>query len=123
MRSYSVAIASLAIDAPLKWTDNAISQHRIEGVLSARRGVARRVTHSALVVLGVTRELHIALGVSVADAVVLAHDIVATGRVSRGAVRIEFDVAALRAHLEQRLSDAMESAPTPRRGRPPAGAK
>ena len=44
MRSYDVAVASLAIDATSKWTDNILSQHAVLGVISARRGVARRIS-------------------------------------------------------------------------------
>ena len=29
MRSYDIAIASLTIDAPAKWTDNLLSQHAV----------------------------------------------------------------------------------------------
>ena len=62
MRSYSVAISSLAIGSPHKWLDNLLSHFPLPDVGSERRGIARRVPHSALVRLALTRELHLELG-------------------------------------------------------------
>ncbi|MEO8621890.1 MAG: hypothetical protein ABI625_12545, partial [bacterium] len=75
MPSYDIAIASLAIDAPPKWTDNVLSQHTIPDVVFARRGVARRIGHAALVRLALIRQLHVSLGLGVADAVRVASDL------------------------------------------------
>ena len=75
MRSYSVAIASLAIEAPQKWTDNVVSQHDIPDVVTVRRGVARRIPHSALVRLALARDLHATLGLGVGDAVRIAGEL------------------------------------------------
>lgn len=122
MRTYSVAVASLAIDAPQKWTDNAISQHAVAGVASARRGIARRVPRTALVLLAITRELHRALGLGVRDALALAGELLdreGDGVVRRGTLSLSCDRAALERAMDARLRDALESAPTPRRGRPP----
>lgn len=123
MRLYSVAIASLAIDAPQKWTDNVISQHELPEILSSQRGVARRVSHSALLHLALTRNLHVRLGMSVRDAVALAQELLAREEGAdawRGPVHIICDRAALARAVDVRLRAALESAPTPRRGRPPA---
>ncbi len=121
MRFYDVAMASLAIDAPVKWTDNVLSQHDVADVVSARRGVARRIPHSALLHLALTRELHATLGLSVRDALELARQLLAPegdGEARRGSVHIRCDRATLERALAQRLRDALESAPAPRRGRP-----
>lgn len=126
MRSYSVAVAALALQAPLKWTDNAIAKHPIPSVLSERRGVARRVQFSALLVLAIARELQLEMGTPLGAALEIAHQVAAGGHpdgVRRGALCIVVDLARLRDALEERLADAMESAPTPRRGRPPGGVK
>jgi hypothetical protein len=125
VRFYDVAMTSLAIDAPLKWTDNVLSQHDVTDVVADRRGVARRLPHSALVHLALTRELHVSVGLSVRDALELALELLtqndaASGvfEVRRGHLRISCDRSALERTLERRLREALESAPSPRRGRP-----
>ena len=121
MRSYSVAVSSLAIDAPHKWLDNLLSHFHVPEVGAERRGVARRIPHSALLLLALTRELHLGLGMGVRDALALAAELLAAddGTVSRrGQLRVSFDRPALERRLSERLHDALESAPTPRRGRP-----
>jgi hypothetical protein len=122
VRSYDVAVASLAIDAPLKWTDNVLSQHTVAGVPVARRGIARRIPHATLLHLALTRELHAILGLSVRDALPLARQLLSPDgnpAVQRGSVRLMVDRALLDRTVGRRLRDALESAPTPRRG-PPA---
>jgi hypothetical protein len=121
MRSYSVAISSLAIGSPHKWLDNLLSHFPIPEVASERRGVARRVPHSALVRLALSRELHVELGLGVRDALALAGELLssADGAVSRGGhLRVTCDRLALERRVGDRLRDALESAPMPRRGRP-----
>ena len=122
MRSYSVAVASLAIDAPVKWTDNVLSQHGVPGVQSDTRGVARRIPDSSLIVLSIGRQLHTRLGLGVADALRVAAELLnshESGVVEYGQIRLAVDLTALRREVDIRLLDALESAPTPRRGRPP----
>ena len=121
MRSYSVAISSLAIGSPHKWLDNLLSHFPLPDVGSERRGIARRVPHSALVRLALTRELHLELGMGVRDALALAGDLLSSseGAVSRGGhLRVTCDRRALEQSVDARLRDALESAPAPRRGRP-----
>jgi hypothetical protein len=125
MRSYSIAIASLAIDAPDKWTDNLLSQHAIPDVLSSRRGVARRIAYPALVRLALIRQLHAGLGLGVGDAVRIASDLLDSengGVHERGQLTLRFDRAGLERALDARLIDVLESAPAPKRGRPPGKA-
>lgn len=122
MRSYSVAISSLAIGAPGKWLDNVLSHFSVPDVHILRRGVARRVPHSALLHLALTRTLHVQLGLGVRDALVLAAELLAADgdAVSRGGhLRVTFDRRELEQTTMQRLREALESAPAPRRGRPP----
>lgn len=121
MRSYSVAVSSLAIGVPHKWLDNLLSHFPVHGVSANRRGVARRIPHSALLQLALTRELHLELGLGVRDALALATDLLAThdATVSRGGqLRVSFDRPALERAVGERLREALESAPAPRRGRP-----
>lgn len=122
MRSYDIAVASLAIDAPTKWTDNLLSQHTIPNVLSAHRGIARRITHQALVRIALVRQLHVRLGVSVADAVRLAEFLLDSRPIGvhvSGQLTLTVDLEELERQLDNRLADALESAPAIRRGRPP----
>ena len=126
MRFYDVAIASLAIDAPVKWTDNVLTQHDVRGVAPARRGVARRIPRPTLVLLALTRELHMSLAIGVRDALQLATRLLAEDPHEEarhewrdGSITIVIDRIALERALDERLRMALESAPAPRRGRPP----
>lgn len=122
MRVYDIAVTSLAIHAPRKWTDNVLSQHSIPDVDSMRQGITRRIPHRALIRLAVIRELHTELGISVADAVAFASRLLDSGHspvLSAGQLTLTIDLAALRRTVDARLAAAMESAPSRRRGRPP----
>lgn len=121
MRLYSVAVASLAIDAPVKWTDNLIAHHAIPDVRSRTRGIARGVSWAGLVRIALIRELHLALGCGVREAVALSERLLRTadGVLTAGRwTSLGFDRRALEDELQRRLADALESAPRPRRGRP-----
>lgn len=123
MRSYDVAVASLAIGAPRKWTDNVISQHRLPDIFSERRGVARRITHPGLIRLALVRELQMELGIGIADALIVADDVLREGSEGvhhAGVITLQADLAALERRLTRQLEEVLESAPAPRRGRPPS---
>lgn len=123
MPSYDVTITALAIRAPHKWTDNLLSQHSIADVGSAHRGVARRISHVALLRIALIRQLHVQLGISVADAVHLAALLLHSeppGVHASGQLTLTVDIAELQRTLDEQLAQALESAPVPRRGRPPA---
>lgn len=122
MRSYTVAVASLTVDAPAKWTDNLLAHHDIPEVRSQSRGVARGVSWAGLVRIAVIRALHVGLGCGVREAVALADVALESrdGEVSLGPwLTLAVDRAAIERELHRRLADALESAPRPRRGRPP----
>ena len=121
MRLYSVAVASLAVDAPSKWTDNLIAHHDIPDVRSRTRGVARGVSWAGLVRIALIRELHVALGCGVREAVALSDALLQSPAGSLEVGRwssLAFDRRVLEQDLQQRLAEALESAPRPRRGRP-----
>ena len=121
MRLYSVAVVSLALGAPLKWADNLIAHHQIPEVRSRARGVARGVSWAGLVRIALIRELHLAMGCGVRDAVALSARLLHApdGIVPVGPwATLGFDRRALETDLQQRLAAALESAPRPRRGRP-----
>jgi hypothetical protein len=122
MRTYDVAIASLVIRAPLKWTDNLLAQYDVTGVTTGRRGVTRRIPHATLLLLAVTRELHVEGRLGVRDALALAARLLAEGEGDvpvSGHLRVVLDRASFERALDLRLRDALESAPSPSRGRPP----
>lgn len=122
MRSYSVAVTAIAIRAPVKWLDNLLSQHEIDDVAKRSRGRARRIARRAVTRLAIVRELHESVGCGVREAVALADRLLtsedacvqAGGHLSVQIARVRLD-----AELDRRLGEALESAPTPRRGRPP----
>lgn len=121
MRLYSVAVTSLTVGAPAKWTDNLLSQHDVLDVAHFDRGVARGVSWNALVRIGLIRTLNQGLGCGVRDAVTLAASLIErSGSVEVGdCVTVRFDRAAFEATLRDRLREVIETAPRPRRGRPP----
>jgi hypothetical protein len=121
VRLYSVAIASLTVGAPLKWTDNLLSQHDISDVAHRDRGVARGVSWNALVRIALIRALNQELGCGVREAVALAATLLDDSEsisLPSGSLVLHFDRRALEAALRERLREAIESAPRPRRGRP-----
>lgn len=121
-RAYTIATAALALGVPSKWIDNILSHNKVVGIHQERQGVARRLTIEGLLVLAVTALLIHELGLPTARAIVVAEGIVKTsGRYPAGkGLSIEIDLAAFQAGLLERLESAVEIAPVPRRGRPPA---
>jgi hypothetical protein len=120
MRSYDVAITALAIQAPIKWVDNLLSQHVVPDVVQQARGIPRELSYSALIRIALVRELHVQLGMGVREALALAAELLdpRSGPVHRrGHVRVTFDRAALERQLGERLRESLESAPAPRRRR------
>jgi hypothetical protein len=121
VRLYSVAVASVAVKAPEKWTDNLLAHHELAGVHSRARGVARGISWPALVQVALARELHARVGCSVRDAVSFAATLLADpdGLMAPSPyLSVAFDRERFESDLHRRLADALESAPRPRRGRP-----
>ena len=126
MRSYTVAIASLAILAPTRWTDNILSQFEIPDVISERRGVARKLPHSAVVRLAIVRQLHMEMGIGVREALHLTMELLrpgADGVFETGQLRLGVDRAGVERMVNERLGHALESTPIRPRGRPPGKAR
>jgi hypothetical protein len=119
-RAYTVATAALALGVPVKWVDNALSHNKVAGVHQERQGVARHLTVDGLLILAVASTLVKDLGVPLAVALQIGqllirndgHHTVTVG------VRLEVDLNDLRASLLERLENAVEIAPIPKRGRP-----
>jgi hypothetical protein len=121
-RAYTVATSALALGVSGKWIDNVLSHNKVLGIRQERQGIARRLSVEGLLVLALSALLIHGLGLSTAKAVVVAERILkGNGRYVAGeGLTIEIDLAGLQASLLERLESAVEIAPIPRRGRPPA---
>lgn len=120
-RSYHVDIARFAADTDAKWVDNLLTAHAIPGVESARRGVARRISTSAIYHIALVRRLSQNLGVSVDRGVTLARELLlstADEVAILGYVALRFDRHAFEREIDGRIADAVESIVPARRGRP-----
>jgi hypothetical protein len=108
---------------PVKWVDNVLSQNRIDGVVRLRQGVARRLAPRAVVTLDIALRLSEALGASISAALAIAakllqqreHEFMEIGQ----GLRLSVDISRIEADVMDRLANAVEIAPSPRRGRPP----
>lgn len=121
MRLYSVAVTSLAVDAPVKWTDNLIAHHPMPEVRSRSRGVSRGVSWAGVLRIALIRTLHLHVGCGIREAVSLSGGLLhsSDGTLAVGErLTITIDRDALERDVQRRLADAIESAPRPRRGRP-----
>jgi hypothetical protein len=120
-RAYTIATAALVLNVPTKWLDNTLSHFRITGVIQHRQGIARRITLVGLLHISVAHSLASKLGTTVANAVRLALQLSEAGGVIEVAegIRVHADLERLKGAVLERLEQAVEIAPTPRRGRPP----
>lgn len=118
---YDVKAVAEALDIDLRQLDNLLSRNTIHGVDRSRRGVTRRVSSEAAVIIALSRELTESLGVPSAQALRLAS---ALERDDSGGLAIgpfgwlRFDLVALRAFTLERLDAAVETVGRRRRGRP-----
>ena len=121
-RANTVATAALALRTPVKWVDNILSHHKIGGIRQERQGIARRLSVEGLLTLALAAFLIHELGLSTRRAITLADEIIKSkGRYSgRQGLTVEIDLPAFQASLLEQLEAAVEMAPVPRRGRPPA---
>lgn len=121
MPLYNTATAAAALGVSPKWLDNLLSHNKIDGVLSKRQGVARRLSRSAVELVAIVRDLSTALGLSTAAALRVAeHLLQEPGRkyAISPSVTLSLDIAALNIEVAGRLAHAVEMAPHPVRGRP-----
>ena len=121
-RAYTVATAALALGVPIKWVDNVLSHNKVLGIRQGRQGIARHLSIDGLLILSLTALLNTELGLPTAKAISVAEGIVkANGRHLAGqGLSVQIDLASFQASLLERLEGAVEIAPVPRRGRPPA---
>ena len=122
MRGYTVASAAVALSVGPKWVDNALSHYRIPGVQQSRQGVARRLTAESVLVLEIALRLMRTLAIPLHAALEISTLLVneSTSTYSANGCVLRVDVDEIRSATERRLAEAVEFAPAPRRGRPPA---
>jgi hypothetical protein len=119
-RAYTVATAALALGVSIKWVDNILSHNKVAGIQQHRQGVARRLSIEGLLILALTALLVHELGIPTKMAIIIAERIVRNaGRYdAEQGLSITLDLTAFQAGLLERLENAVEIAPIPRRGRP-----
>lgn len=125
MRGYTVAATAVTLGLSVKWVDNALSHHPVNGVSRSRQGVSRKLSPAAVTTLAIAVRLGKLLSVPLARALDLARqalespDSPALLHLSQ-VITISIDSATIARHTSEALAHAVEIAPTPRRGRPPA---
>jgi hypothetical protein len=119
-RAYTIATAALALGTSVKWLDNVLSHNRVPGVAQERQGISRRLTVEALLVLALAVLLIQELGLPTSKAISLAEGLTRNdGRYSaQQGLTLGLDLASFRLQLLERLENAVEIAPIPKRGRP-----
>ena len=126
MPLYSVRTVAIALDAPVKWVDNALSHHDVPGVMRTARGVERQLDETGLLVISLTRYLAVDLGVPLALGTRMAAQIVRDASEHTPSHRhslpsgltLEIPVATIVRRTRERLVDAAEAVAHIRRGRP-----
>ena len=121
-RAYTVATVALTLATTEKWLDNILSHHAITGVQQQRQGVARRLSVEGILVISIVLLLIQDLGLSTSYAITVAEMLVHGGgryETSHG-LTMGLELSTLQMRLLERLESAVEVAPVPRRGRPPA---
>ena len=123
MRAYTVATAAVTLRMPEKWLDNVLSQNAVDGVVRKRQGVPRRLTPKSVLTLEIAVRLVRALGATMPSALRLASELLQQGgdraQIDAGeGLSVSIDVRQVEGDLMERLAHAVESAPSPQRGRP-----
>jgi hypothetical protein len=120
-RAYTIATAALTLGRPVKWLDNTLSHIRILGVQQERQGVARRISIDGLQTLSIATMLINELGIPLAGAIEIAGKLASSGGqyTTPEGVTLQLNLEKVRGDLLERLENAVEIAPAPRRGRPP----
>ena len=121
-RAYTVTTAALALEVPAKWVDNILSHHTVPGVDQHRQGVSRKLSIDGLLVLALTTFLIQELGAPASKAIDMAEILLRNEghyESPRG-LSLILDLSAFQTNLLERLENAVEMAPVPRRGRPAA---
>ena len=123
MPAYTVAATAVTLEMPTKWVDNVLSHYRVSGVSQGRQGVSRRLTPQAVLTLDIALRISRALRIPISRALELSESLLrhssetTTLDLGQG-VSLSIDLGEVRRDLLERLANAVEVAPSPRRGRP-----
>ena len=121
--SYSVRLVALTLDCDAKWIDNLLSHHPLPGVERQQRGMERRLSYDAVVIIEATRMLTVDLGLPLSRALAIATRVLSSTDASRqilttSGIAISLPLAAIEARVRGRLIDAVEGVAHIQRGRP-----
>jgi hypothetical protein len=118
---YDLSAVAHALDIAPKQLDNMLSRNELPGVERKRRGVTRRITADAAVVINLASQLSNEIRLPIAAALALSSQlVVGNGSLTLGEfLAITVDLLRLRAHTIARLDSAVEAVGRRRRGRPP----
>jgi hypothetical protein len=124
-RAYTVATIGVALEVDPKWIDNVLSHFAISGVVSARQGVARKISATGVLELSLVHKLSKSLNVPIELAVESAKTLAEQEEIAigGGGLSLRLDKNRELAELQTHLEFAVESTPIPRRGRPPGKTK
>jgi hypothetical protein len=94
---------------------------RVSGVQQKKQGVARRISIDGLQTLSIATLLINELGIPLAGAIEIAGKLASSGGqyTTPEGVTLQLNLEKVRGDLLERLENAVEIAPAPRRGRPP----
>ena len=120
-RAYTIATAALTLGVKAKWLDNTLSHIKVPGVQQERQGVSRRITIDGMLILGLAALLIDELSIPIAAAIGIAEGLAGNGGeyTTPEGVGLRLNLEGLRFKLLERLENAVEIAPLPKRGRPP----
>jgi hypothetical protein len=122
MPLYNTITAAAALGVTPKWLDNILSHNEMDGVQRSSQGISRRLSLSAITTLSLAKELidslHISTSAALNIAARLAEDS-AGDLILSPRLRVIIRTDLIKTDVLTRLTRAVESSPTPRRGRPP----
>lgn len=118
MRAYTAATAAFTLRMPIKWVDNVLSHHSIQGVGRKRQGVSRRLSLESILELAIALRIHRAFGSPVAQSLQLARSLGPSGICRVDGVTVSVNLQDIRGEVLERLQQAVETVLVPKRGRP-----
>ncbi len=122
MPLYNTATTAAALGVTAKWLDNLLSHNEIDGLYPEAQGVARRLSLASVTQIALAKDLIDELAMPARAALQAASRILREpggNLILSPLLDVRVSPTELRAYVLDRLSDAVEMAPSPRRGRPP----
>jgi hypothetical protein len=123
-RAYNTSTVAAALQCSSKWLDNLLSHHSVAGVEHTRQGVARRISHEAVLVIHIAKTLVDQLNLPLGAALPIAEQMASGGplRLAEG-ISLQLERPRAEQELAELLFNGVQAAPPKRRGRPPKRAK